>query len=102
MLKMPKASAFGGRGHIPLPLPPPMVSKLAMHGFAADYLLYNVTCLSNGLHTGLTLYTYMCISARSLSTYLPVCIIFPGEGEEANAQPLLVPHNVLLLFHVHL
>ena len=35
---MPKASAFGGRGHIPLPHPPPMASKkLAMRSYAADY-----------------------------------------------------------------
>ena len=30
------ASGGGGGGHIPLPHPPPMASKLALHGYAAD------------------------------------------------------------------
>ena len=35
-LKVSKASALGGRGHIPLPHPPPLVSKLAMHSYITD------------------------------------------------------------------
>ena len=34
-IKLAKASAFGRRGYIPLPHPPPMASKLAMGSYAA-------------------------------------------------------------------
>ena len=42
-LKIPKASTFGRRGHIPLS---PMASKLAIHGYTTDY--YHFMIISNG------------------------------------------------------
>ena len=40
---MPKASIFGGRGHIPLPHPPPMASKAGHAWLRCGLLLLHLT-----------------------------------------------------------
>ena len=58
ILTRPRASACGGRGHIPFPSPPRMASKPTMRGYATDYLVISIkfdlnhsyaTCMGNNI-----------------------------------------------------